>query len=150
MPTITNNYVFKYREQLNGLSCDCPDLNLFKPISRASYRFSQADVSHQSNHVPPILIRNAPAKASCQTICSNYALSFFSSLEQAEQRFLAISAKVPMFKNTVGEYISECEIQESDGVACEPGRDGHFELHEFEHTSFAGRYKIVKQIALKN
>lgn len=148
MPTITNNYIFKYKEQLNKLSCNCPDLKLFKPVNRISYRFSKADLAHQNNHVPPILIRNAPNNASCQIICSNYALSFFSTVEQAEQRFLSILAKVPMFKNSVGEFITECRIVESDGVACQPGRDGHFELHEFENTSFANRYTIVKQIPI--
>jgi hypothetical protein len=141
-----NNYIFKYKEYLEKLPCECPDLNIFKPVNRLSYRFSHSDVAHQNNHIPPVLIRKAPPGASCKVVCSNYALSFFSTVQQAEQRFLAILAKVPMFKNSVGDYISACQIAESDGVACAPGNDGHFELHEFAQTNFVGRYVIVKQI----
>ena len=150
MLTTTNNYVFKYKKQFEDLPCECPDLSIFKPVNQLSYRFSHADTAHQNNHVPPIFIRKPPGSSSCKIICSNYALSFFSTAQQAELRFLAILAKVPMFKNSVGEYISACQLAKSDGVACLPGNDGHFELHEFENTSFAGRYVIVKQININS
>lgn len=140
--------IFKYKAFHEDLLCDCPDKDKCYPVIRTSYRFVHEDLENPNNFLPALIINKSRTSNECKAMCSGYALSFFTSLSAAEKKYLKIAAHAPLFPQTVGEYIAECDIRENDGVAEKVGQNGHFDLHEFEGASLEGRLKLIKRIQL--
>jgi len=128
---------WKYQEQIKNIA-DCPPSD-YKPIDRIGFRWVFKDRLHRNNFLPPLAItpkriRDKMFEAEYSK-CAGYALSFFDSVENAIKRYLNIYNKRKNFSTTVGEYIARVEIKSDDGVASEPDKNGHFELHEFSITN---------------
>jgi hypothetical protein len=140
---------FKYQSYHDQIDCDCPPLEKYLPTNATCFRWVHDDIEHTNNFLPPMFTGVEKEITDCATYCGNLALSFFSTMEKAEKRYLSLAGKVATFPETVGSSIAEGEIYERDGVADRPGKkSGHFELHEDIHANFVGRFKIIKRITL--
>jgi len=76
--------------------------------------------------------------------CAHYALSFFSTIEKAQERYSSLAAANDDDGQTAikryGDHIGEVALSMTDGLMDEPNpRTGHIGLHQAAGTTFAAR-----------
>jgi hypothetical protein len=118
---------FKYKDRL----ATCAD----QPCPNAKYQ-ERACVGYRWVHdpltvedfLPPACRPGARKTSSCET----YALSFFKSLDDAQERWKNLSRAYDV-ETLYGTHAVKIEIETQDG-RCSPAnkRWGHFDLHEYD------------------
>lgn len=139
---------FKYYLYINQLP-DCPPCR-YEPQNRQAFRFVFEDFDHSNNFLPVLLINpkriNSPSFRDNNARCSGYALSFFNTLENAVRRYRGLQRSIPNIHKSIGTHIAKGVITKKDGVISEISNNGHFDLHEFEHTNLRMRFSIVAKV----
>lgn len=118
--------------------CPCP--KAFQPRTATLFRF----VPHLATdeHFQPKW-----EEITAKSKCCMYALSFFASLEQAQERYSSLADTHDDDGDTArrryGDHIAEIHLNPSDGVMDTPHpKSGHVGLHPSVDATFAAR--IVK------
>ncbi|RZJ20459.1 MAG: hypothetical protein EON51_15045 [Acinetobacter sp.] len=141
MPQQLTASQYKYREDHASLDCDCPIGNGLSDYLGVAFRFVHEETTHPNCSLPITKIRRVPRTKNCKKDCGGYALSFYVTLDQAKARHKFLTDSYPVFKQTVGEHIAECNLTAADGKREAIGTDGHFNFHEFEGTDFTHRFE---------
>jgi hypothetical protein len=101
-----------------------------------AWRFTHQPASDPIDFVPSAALAGG-ARGHRQ--CSNYALSFFSTLEKARKHFARLAARLDA-EARYGGFVAKIALIETDGVLSpRPSKSGHLNLYEEEGASFAGR-----------
>lgn len=131
----------KYAVELGRRSdqpCPCP--KKFQQRAITLFRFVPNEASEE-NFVPRF------DEISSKSKCSAYAISFFASIEQAQERYSSLADvhddEGMTARDRYGDHIGEILLQPSDGVMDDPhSRTGHVGLHPSVRALFA--HRIVK------
>lgn len=112
------------------------------------YRFIFEDINHEDNFKP--VLERDPKRVlkftTEQEKCSGYALSFFDTLEHARSRYRALVRNFRKIEQKLGTHVAKVQIDETDGVCSETGRDGHFAVHEYPTTNFMRKILEIERI----
>ena len=135
---------FKYHSYLNQLP-DCPPSS-YERKSITAFRFVFEDLDHIQNFLP-VLLKNPKRRLRGDAEkCKGYGLSFFDTLENVKRKYVALAKNFKNIHLVIGTHIAEGFIEEDDGVVSELNRDGHFTLHEFEHTDLKNKFHLIMRI----
>lgn len=88
----------------------------------------------EKNFIPPAIVDGPTDKHDC----SAFALSFFSSEEQARKRYASLAERMDV-SSRLGDQIGKIELSCDDGLISNPNTNGHMDLHPFEGIVFVGR-----------
>ena len=138
---------FQFAEDFKKLTTQCPPSH-YKPQNKLVYRWVFDDINDERNFQP--LYYRDPARSlkfSDKDKCRSLALSFFTSEEQAKDRFCEIKDTngVKIYK-TLGTMVAETIIYEQDGVNSEPDRTGHFSHHLVSGHEYENRFVIISKL----
>lgn len=79
--------------------------------------------------------------------CESWALSFYDTQKQAEDKLGDIAKGKPNMYKYLGDHIATGVLDENDGISEESGQDGHFNHHEYNGTDFAKKFTVIKKVA---
>jgi hypothetical protein len=136
---------FKYQSEIQDLP-NCPPVD-YRQVHLQAFRWVFEDDHHPNNFRPPLVISPRRRKdkrfhGNDRMTCAGYALSLFTTLEQAKKRYSFFSVNSPdHFPKSVGTHIAQGLITEPDGVASKADNSGHFELHEFAETALKPKFQ---------
>jgi len=111
-------------------------MSKFQPRNVTAYRFMNNPEVNDS-FLPAALV-SPPADG--MLTCEHWALSFFDSLNSAQNKFKQLNQRVDA-KKKYGDHIGEIELIQADGLASLPNEKGHFSLHEELEAKVTGRIK---------
>ena len=137
--------VLKYAEHIECLQ-NCPPGNCQK-CTRDAFRFVFADINHPQNFLPVALKNPSRLLGDDTKRCSDHALSFFNSRENAIGAFQRMSRRFKNIRKTIGDHLATGTLQPQDGVATPVSRSGHFDLFEEDDCQLAGRFRVVGALA---
>lgn len=129
----------RYAAHIQPIS-NCPPVDAVA-CTRVAFRWVHGDLEHPDNFLPKALCgrRNHPEDpvAGC---CSDFALSFYDSLQHAIRKFSHLERRYGGIRQTLGDHVAEIQLELEDGIATPPNRRwGHFDLHEHDGRNFATR-----------
>jgi hypothetical protein len=101
-----------------------------------SHNFKPSFIRH-----PRRLLNETPAKR-----CQGYALSLFNTQQNLEKHYLKLKQSTPNISETLGDWIAEGFIEETDGLASKVDSRGHFSLHEFENTDLEIKFNLMSSL----
>ena len=99
---------FKYQEIMDSLAVDCPSDEFFQKETIA-YRWVFDDMEDEQNFLPQYF-KNPPRfqKSPPEIVCQAVGLSFFSTEENANQRFQVLTRRMAeKVKYKIGKNIAE-------------------------------------------
>jgi hypothetical protein len=103
--------------------------------------------AREADFVPPALIHGGVPRP--RESCSRFALSFFTSVEAARQKYRRLGDRVNV-EEKYGGYIGEIKILEGDGLVSDLSKNGHMDLHENEGSTFKERVANYSPAATSN
>jgi hypothetical protein len=115
----------------------CPCLKRYSHRKLTAFRYMRYQAS-ESDFIPIAKIDGVKPKDKC----GKFALSFFVSLEQAVARYDDLADRLGDRDRAIeryGDHVGRIELSEADGVCCDAGSSGHFDLHEAADVEWAGR-----------
>ncbi len=136
---------FKYQSEIQNLP-NCPPAN-YQQVRIQAFRWVFEDENHSNNFRPPLVIsphrrKDKRFRGNDRMTCAGYALSLFTTLEQAKKRYDFFYVNSPNhFPKSVGTHIAQGLLEEPDGVASKADNSGHFELHEFAETDLKPKFQ---------
>jgi|GEM_PF-1530067 len=142
------NKTYKYQRQMDekGLKELCPFTNC-READIPAYRWGIAPIENPENFLPAFLynqIRQIPPRANSNNdfeSCSTFALSMFTSLETAKNRFNGMFERN---KKMLGyTHVLSGNILKSMGVISEINKGGHFDLFEYEGIELRNSFEVV-------
>lgn len=137
--------LLKYGRLIEGL-LNCPPAAC-RSMNITGYRFVFEDLNHRNNYMPPLVIHpqrvNSPKFSTDARKCEGYALSMFDGLDKAKRKYAKLARDFRNIERTIGCHIAEFVIEEKDGLVSTANSEGHFDLHEFEETTFLDRVRLV-------
>ena len=139
----SNCMKLKYQAQIDALN---PSLENFAEVeNKAAFRWTFEDINHSSNFLP-VTLTNPTYKVPF-TIFTGWALSFFETKEQGENRLKYLSEDKPRAYRKLGTHISEGLLHRNLGI-CEKkcDSDGHFNFFDYEEVSFVPYFKVIEQV----
>jgi len=137
--------LFKYQSNISVLP-NCPPAD-YQQVRIQAFRWVFEDDNHPNNFRPPLAInphrrKDKRFRGNDQMTCAGYALSLFTTLEQAKKRYDYFYVNSPdHFPESVGTHIAQGLIEEPDGLASKTDNSGHFELHEFAGTNLKPKFQ---------
>lgn len=147
--TNMNQRKFKYQEHIDLLvSKGCQLPLMYPPDGMHACRFAFADGGHK-NHIPQYL---SNPKRMLRDIESNrmntslLSLSCFDSSKNAERFFANLRKSVKNAASTIGDCLSEGELDNQDGMKTETSLNGHFDFYEFEGCDLNESFTITKKL----
>jgi len=141
---------FKYKELISHIPNCPPSDSQCKEIT--AFRFVFEDLNHRNNFIPVLLINtqriNTARLKKDADKCAGYALSFFSTLENAKKRYFELKYKrgLKNIDKILGTHIAQGLIIENDGVVSKVDKQGHFNLHEFEQVDLKSQFSLIYAI----
>lgn len=124
----------KYQPQIIELNKGCIDyIENLKGKSTLAFRWVFKDKTHPHNFIPPYIIKTSRIS---EGDCSGYALSFFTTIESACDRYNELARNKRNFHKIVGNSIAQIDIETSHGKVSVSSKKGHFDLFEYEETDF--------------
>ena len=133
---------FKYREKIEALP-DCPASEC-REDAREGFRFVFR--GRMAESFAPVGSPTSAFKWGDRERCGGWALSFFSSVENAEASFRKMQRNSSNIHKKIGDSVASGNLQHSDGVMSAPEADGHFDLHEYEGTNLVPRFAVVLEL----
>lgn len=137
--------IMKYAEEMTEIQ-RCPPEQA-TPLAATAYRFAHEDVNDDRNYLPVAKIPATAKRYSRETNdsvkCRMLALSCFSTLEQAKEKWQRIAATSQRFTRNVGFWIGKVDLKDEDGRATQPNYEGHFDFFEHEDCELRGRLELV-------
>ncbi len=139
---------FKYQQYLATLVTPCPPSD-YQAEERTACRFvfDTHHEKHPHNFLPVLIIKperkNGRRFKKDVSKCQGYALSFFDSFSNAYQRYIELKKDHPNIQESLGTHIAQGRLDETDGVMSDVDANGHFSLHEFEHTELSKKFKTI-------
>ena len=134
---------FKYQELLerDGLAEICPPLNI-QQNEILSYHFVKSPIKCEFNFKPKVLKRPIRVNSLDDLrLCSNYALSFFTSEDSARQVFKGFPNRI---KQLLGyTNIAQGTIKPFMGACTQVDHSGHFDLYENENIEMCDHFHII-------
>jgi len=122
-----------YQEDLQRLRDQpCPCQTRFTPRTLEAYRFMNQAATARDFNPPAIKDGRKPTDK-----CTNFAVSFFETLESARRRYRQLSKTYDVVAK-FGTSIGKVHILPTDGV-CEDFRNHHMDLHPYVGTIFHTR-----------
>ena len=127
---------FKYQDHLAACSDDpCPtDDYTTCPDAITAYRWVHEPM-WSDDFLPNALNSHGCDRPEMAANCGNFALSFFTTTGKA-RRALRYWRKKLRNRYDVdarfGTAAAEIKLKSCDGVACQPNKSGHFDVHEYE------------------
>lgn len=126
----------KHRKYLESCKDQpCPDMETFRAGRCSAYRFMSRPAT-EKDFDPPAILDGPKARDKC----GRFALSFFETLEFAQNRFASLADRVDAALR-YGDHIGLIDIVETDGVLSSPNKRGHINLHPEEGVLFAHRIR---------
>jgi len=127
----------KFAAELSRQPHPCPNPAKFAPRACVAYRFLRKP-SDEGDFEPKL------DDVRGHVTCAHYALSFFSSIEKAQERYSSLAAANDDDGQTAikryGDHIGEVALSATDGLMDEPNpRTGHIGLHQAVGATFSGR-----------
>ena len=135
---------FKHAACLSQIA-SCPPPSC-APVAREAFRFVHANPDHPHNFAPVAVINPKRVLPTAELRCSSYALSFFTSKENAKKRYAELSKSIKNIKLTIGDSVALLAISPADGVATAVSNSGHFDLFEIGECHFSTRIGNVEVI----
>ncbi len=133
--------MFKYQKQIENIP-NCPP-PACRPVNTQAFRFVFEDTNHRNNFLPVLLISPKRQLSKNTEKCSGYALSFFNSLEKARSRYLKLKRVNRNIGKLLGTHIAKGFINETDGLASEADKCGHFDLYEVENADLKKKFCVI-------
>lgn len=136
--------LYKYAEYINAIE-DCPPTD-YQNRTVTVFRWVHEEMDHPNNFLPVALINPRRVNATAidlQEKCALYGLSMFDSMNNARKRYRALTAQNPRFPKTVGEYVAEGKLLQTDGVISSANQQGHLTLYEYEGIDLKTKFTIV-------
>lgn len=133
--------MFKYQKQIENIP-NCPP-PACRSVNTEAFRFVFEDTNHRNNFLPVLLINPKRQFSKNTDRCSGYALSFFSTLEKAKNRYLKLKKVNKNIGKLLGDHIAKGFINETDGLVSETDKGGHFDLYEFENAELKRKFCVV-------
>jgi hypothetical protein len=139
--------MFKYQTYFEELKILCPPSN-YSPQNRDAFRWIFDDMGNENNF-KPVFLKNPKRfnEKSDAEQCMAMGLSFFDSLETAENRFIKLKKRLgeEAYK-VLGSQIVQGQIMEKDGVNSSSDLNGHFTHHPSISFKYSENINIVKQL----
>lgn len=124
----------KYQEKIR----DC-NLEGFSERERIAYRWVSENISDQNNFIPRALHR-------MPTHCTDWALSFFVTAEQAKTRLNTLCNGRPLIYKALGTHIGKGILEHQDGISDNENELGHFNHFEYEGIDLTPKFQIVEKV----
>lgn len=135
-PQVAPQHELKYHAQLQAFS-NCP------PAGNSGigigYRWCFEDINDQRNSLPVSMLN--PDGRRC---CNGYALSMFTTLDQAVARFNSLKNRFPEYETRVGTHYAQVRLRAEDGRSTPASNDGHFDFHEY--TTFRLASSVLEHL----
>jgi len=133
----------KYFEEL-GISSKCPPKKVVSK-KRLAFRYIYESIENKNNFIPQYFKQSPPRRnSSDESLCSDFALSFFMSEVNAIEYFLSFPQHI---KKLLGyKNIAKGQLDKEDGLMTAVNKNGHFDLHEYENVDFSGRFIIISAL----
>ena len=139
--------MFKYQTYFENLNVPCPPKHYIADDKEAFRWIFDAPIG-EDNFVP-VYFKNPKRfnEKSDEARCMALGLSFFETLETAEQRFLQLKKRLgeEAYK-TLGTHIAKGQLQAEDGVNSPPQINGHFTHHPSDSFSYHKNIISVKYL----
>lgn len=139
---------FKYEDFIRGLSIQCPP-NGSLPQKCRSFRWVQEEIGLEVNFQPYLIKYGGRPKGwrnNPRLLCSGYAVSLYTTLENAVNRFDELREDTKNIYQRLGTHVAQGDLDENDGVMTKPDQKGHFDLHEFETAKLNAKFAIVHDL----
>jgi hypothetical protein len=122
------NYEFKYSNSISKI-IDCPPFS-YSEITQLAYRFIHGNQLPKSFLPNRLLQPNRPL-GSASVECMAWGLSMFSTKENAVQKYQRLLKSNPHFGKLAGESLATIDLKDTEGVASDEDKFGHFTYHEY-------------------
>ena len=140
---------YKCQKQIDELvALGCQLLTLYAPEGMEACRFAFSDSNHQ-NHVPQYMAnpkRMLQDVAKGKATTSLLSLSCFSTSAKAESFYTNLRKAFRNISTSVGDSLSEGQLNNDDGVKTATADNGHFDFYEYEGCDLNSTFKITKNL----
>ncbi len=139
--------MLKYQSYFEKLIAPCPPSN-YTLNKREAFRWIFDSVADKENF-KPAYFKNPKRfnDKSDEEMCMAMGLSFFDTLENAENRFLKLKNRLGQEAYKIlGTQIGSGLLQEEDGVNSKSDGNGHFTHHISEQFKHSKIITIVKDL----
>lgn len=124
----------KYQSHHRNCS-ECQLEHLHTTDEILAYRLVKDMAPSNEDFLPPAILKPTRSFKSAKQRCSGYALSFFTSAENARSMQKKLCKQLKFFKNM--KCIAETKVTAADGKVSAADKNGHFDLHEEKHADMA-------------
>ena len=136
---------FKYSGYIDNIE-GCPPSD-YHNTERTVFRWVHKAMSHPNDFLVVALIN--PRRVNDPTIdlrekCKGFGLSLYNSLANAQQQYCSRIAAHRRLVETIGEYVAEGKLTQSDGVISPVDkRSGHLTFHEYVGVDLREKFMIA-------
>lgn len=132
---------FKYKDKLKPFVGRLPEM--FLPNNRLAFRFVYKD-NPEMSYLPPY-IKNPKRVLQGDVTPAGYALSFFETADQANDRFRQMEQRVPKIRKSIGDSLASGTISNEDGLITATSANGHFDLFEYTDCNLSHKFKVCAE-----
>lgn len=139
---------FKYQEDYNKLTVDCPPTIYQSQNIEQVYRWVFDDIMDERNFEPQFFQNPLRFNAkSDYEKCAYMSLSMFDNLSGARRRFEELNEFMGTKAfQTLGQKIAQGCITKQDGVNGVKDKYGHFNHHQSRHSDYSKTFIIVESL----
>jgi hypothetical protein len=139
---------YKYQEDYNKLSVDCPPTIYQRLDIEHVYRWVFDDIMNERNFEPQYF--QNPIRFNTKSDfekCAYMSLSMFDNLSGARKRFEELNEFMGTKAfQTLGTKIAQGKIIKQDGVNGARDKYGHFNHHQSLHSDYSKVFTIVESL----
>ena len=139
--------MFKYQTYFEKLSTPCPPQE-YRAENKVAFRWI-FDKKTEEDNFKPVYFKNPRRfnQKSDSERCMAMGLSFFETMDKAENRFLQLKKRLGQEAYKVlGTEIAYGQLQKEDGVNSTTDTNGHFTHHPSNNFKYSKKITIVKSL----